>query len=250
MFQHLLDSVRQDLWLGVRLLRRSPALTIVAVVSLGLGIGATTGVVAVGDALMIRPLPVQRPDELLIPQWRSTMWPKIGIWGSNDDDNNNWSFSYPMFEAFSQMRGFDVAGFQDLNGATTLVRGQAGTADGSLVTGNFFRVLGVAPVVGRLAGRSGQQPGRRAGRGDQPSLLAKGVRRRPGSGGARPACQWGGLHGHRSRPGVLLWRSPRPVDRFLRPGAADHERAHRVHLRIAVDQRSLLVAPVDRPPEA
>jgi predicted permease len=154
-----LDSVRQDVWLGLRLLRRSPGLTIVAVVSLGLGIGATTGVVAVGDALMIRALPVQRPNELLVPQWRSTMWPKIGIWGSNDDDNNNWSFSYPMFEAFSEMREFDVAGFQDMNGATTLVRGQAGTADGSLVTGGFFRVLGVAPVAGRLLNDRDNSPG-------------------------------------------------------------------------------------------
>jgi predicted permease len=154
-----LDSVRQDVWLGLRLLLKSPALTIVAVVSLALGIGSAAGVVAVGDALMIRALPVQRPNELLIPQWRSTMWPKIGIWGSNDDDNNNWSFSYPMFEAFSHMRGFDVAGFQDLNGATTLVRGQAGTADGSLVTGNFFRVLGVAPVVGRLLADRDNSPG-------------------------------------------------------------------------------------------
>jgi predicted permease len=145
-----LDSVRQDVWLGLRLLRRTPTLTIAAVLSLGLAIGGTTGVFAVGDALLIRPLPVQRPEQLVIPQWHSTEWPKIGIWGSDDDDHNSWSFSYPMYEQFVKHPGIDLAGFQDLNGAITLVRGEAGTADGSLVTGNFFRVLGIAPLHGRF----------------------------------------------------------------------------------------------------
>jgi predicted permease len=147
-----LDSVRQDAWLGLRLLRRSPALTTAAVMSLGLAIGATSGVFAVGDALMLRTLPVAAPRQLLVPQWQSTEWPRIGIWGSNDSDNNNWSFSYPMYERFSQTPGIDVAGFQDLNGAITQVRGEAGTVDGSLVTGEFFRVLGLAPAAGRLLG--------------------------------------------------------------------------------------------------
>jgi predicted permease len=145
-----LDSVRQDVWLGLRLLRRSPALTIAAMLSLGLAIGATSGLFLVGDALVLRALPVPRAHELLVPQWRSTEWPKIGIWGSNDDDNNSWSFSYPMFEAFSKTPGMDVAGFQELNGGITLVKGEAGTADGSLVTGNFFRVMGIGPAAGRL----------------------------------------------------------------------------------------------------
>jgi predicted permease len=147
-----LDSVRQDAWLGVRLLRRSPALTVAAMLSLGLAIGAAVGIFIVGDALLLRTLPVPRPHDLLVPQWRSTEWPKIGIWGSNDDENNNWSFSYSMYERFSQNPGMDVAGFQDLNGGITQVNGEAGTADGSLVTGNFFRVMGVAPAAGRLLG--------------------------------------------------------------------------------------------------
>ena len=144
-----LDSVRQDVQLGLRLLRRSPALTVAAVLSLGLAIGATTGVFAVGDALMVLPLPVQRPDELIIPQWHSTEWPEIGIWGTSDNDDV-WSFSYPMYEQFARTPGVDLAGVQDLDDGITVIRGEAGTAKGSLVTGNFFRVLGVAPAAGRL----------------------------------------------------------------------------------------------------
>jgi predicted permease len=145
-----LDSVRQDLWLGFRLLRRSPVLTAASVVSLGLGIGATTGVFAVGDALMVRPLPVHRPADLVILQWRSTEWPKIGIWGTNDDNGHSWSFSYPMAERLAQVPGLDLAGVQEMHSAITGIRGEAGTADGSLVTGSYFRVLGVKPVAGRL----------------------------------------------------------------------------------------------------
>jgi predicted permease len=145
-----LDSVRADVWLGVRLLRRSPALAVAALLSLGLGIGSTTGVFAVGDALMFRPLPVLRPGELVVAQWRSTEWPDIGVWGTNDADNNTFSFAYPTYERLAATPGIDLAGIQDLNHAVTVLRGNAGTADGALVTGNFFRVLGLAPAAGRL----------------------------------------------------------------------------------------------------
>ncbi len=153
------DSVRQDLGLGVRLLRRSPVLTLAVVLSLGLAIGATTGVFAVGDGLLLRPLPVHRPSELLIPQWHSTEWPAIGIWGSNDADNNSWSFSYPMYEDFRKTAGIEVAGFQDLNNAVTQIKGEAGTANGILATGNLFNVLGVAPAAGRLLSDADDVPG-------------------------------------------------------------------------------------------
>jgi predicted permease len=145
-----LDSVRQDVWLGVRRLRRSPALAAAALLSLGLGIGATTGVFAVGDALVFRPLPVQRPGELVVAQWRSTQWPDIGIWGTNDADGNTFSFSYPTWQRLAATPGIDLAGVQDLNGGVLSVRGNASNADGAVVTGNLFRVLGLAPAAGRL----------------------------------------------------------------------------------------------------
>lgn len=154
-----LDSVWQDACLGLRLLRRSPALTLAALASLGLAIGASVGVFAVGDNLLLRPLPVTRPHELLVPQWHSTEWPDMGIWGSGDDENNSWSFSYPMYRDFTAISGLDVAGFQELNGAVTRIRGEAGVLDGSLVTGGFFRVLGLVPAAGRLLADHDDRPG-------------------------------------------------------------------------------------------
>ncbi len=145
-----LHSVLDDARFGARLLRRSPGLALAALVSLGVGIGATTGVFAVGDALMFRPLPVSRPAELVIAQWHSTEWPDIGVWGTNDADNNSFSFSYPTYQRLAATPGVDLAGVQDFNRAVVVVRGKAANADGALVTGNFFRVLGLAPATGRL----------------------------------------------------------------------------------------------------
>ncbi|MBP1637129.1 MAG: macB 2 [Acidobacteria bacterium] len=169
-----LDSVRQDVALGFRLLRRSPALALAALVSLGLALGSAVGVFAVGDGLLLRPLPVQRPHELLVPQWRSTEWPTdVGIWGSGDADFNSWSFSYPTYRDFAAMGSADVAGFQQLNGATTSIRGDAGTLDASLVTGSFFRVLGLAPAAGR-AWRHGASSGCSPGGGATPTFRRTG----------------------------------------------------------------------------
>ena len=154
-----LDSVRQDVVLGLRLLRRSPALALAAILSLGLAVGATTGIFLVGDGLLLRPLPVPRPHELLVPQWRSTEWPDMGIWGSNDKDNNSWSFSYPMYQDFVKTKGVDVGGFQELGQAVTQIAGEAGTTDGALVTGSLFPILGVRPAAGRLIGEADDVPG-------------------------------------------------------------------------------------------
>lgn len=153
-----LDSVRQDAVLGVRVLRRSPVMAVAAILSLALGIGSVTGLFAVGDALLLRRLPVPHAEQLLVPQWQSSVWPDMGIWGSNDDDNNNWSFSYPMYEQFSRTPGLEVAGFQDLDDAVTQIRGMAGTANGSLVTGRFFQVLRLTPAVGRLISDADDSP--------------------------------------------------------------------------------------------
>src|SRR5207249_6538455 len=63
-----LDSFIQDVRFGIRLLRRSPAFTIVAVLSLAIGIGATTAVFSLADAMLFRKLPVESPDDLALFQ--------------------------------------------------------------------------------------------------------------------------------------------------------------------------------------
>jgi predicted permease len=64
-----------------------------------------------------------------------------------------------MYEDFRKAKGVDVAGFQNLNNAVTQIKGEAGTANGLLATGNFFAVLGVPPAAGRLLSDADNLPG-------------------------------------------------------------------------------------------
>lgn len=135
----LLDSVVQDLRYAVRGLVRMPGVTLVALPTLALGIGATTALFSFADALMLRPLPVQEPDRLLALYHVST---KDATYFS--------SFSYPDYLELRSTDGglADVAAYSDLevhlgDGA------DAGTVAGEIVSANYFSVLGVEPVLGR-----------------------------------------------------------------------------------------------------
>ncbi len=141
------------------------------------------GVFAVGDALMFRPLPVQRPGELVVAAValdRVAGDRRLG--DSNDADNNTFSFSYPTYERLAATPGIDLAGIQDLNHAMVVVRGNAGTADGALVTGNFFRVLGLVPAAGRLLVDADNSLSLAARRRPEPPVLAEAR-----SGATRPS---------------------------------------------------------------
>src|SRR5437899_2477675 len=82
-----LETILQDLRYGVRMLRRSPAFAAVAAFSLALGIGANTAIFTVIDALLLKMLPVQRPEQL--------------VTFSTDFDGKPYpDFDYPMFEQF------------------------------------------------------------------------------------------------------------------------------------------------------
>jgi putative ABC transport system permease protein len=135
---------------AVRQLRRSPGFTAAAVLSLALGIGANTAIFTLLDQVLLRPLPVARPEQLVMLDWDG---PKVGITMSDH------SISYP---ACRDLRDRNTV-FSDILcryplplsvGADAHVGagGQNGTAliAGELVSGNYFDVLGVRPAVGRL----------------------------------------------------------------------------------------------------
>ncbi len=135
-----LETLAQDLRYALRALRRSPGFTAVAVLSLALGIGANTAIFSLINAVMLRMLPVRHPQEL-----------KLVVQRAAGGDIH--SFSYPAYrilrdqgEALNGMIAFD--GTQ-----TTVLTGAAGDferATRQFVSGNFFSVLGVEPLLGRL----------------------------------------------------------------------------------------------------
>jgi len=134
-----------DLRFSARTLWRSPGLTLLAVLSLALGIGANTAIFSLLYQVVLRSLPVRDPASLAILE-------------SNDDsygytrrDNNQTVFSYPAYKALRD-RNHAMQGLLARVSfpATLAYRGDALPATAEVVSGNFFDVLGVRPALGRL----------------------------------------------------------------------------------------------------
>jgi len=136
-----LESLAQDVRYAVRMLRKSPALTLVAILTLALGIGANTAIFSLIDAVMLRMLPVEKPDELLQVKRHDPRWS-----GEADAGFTNplWEQVRDQQDAFSGVFGWGEDRF-DLSqgGAVHLV-------NGIWVSGDFFNTLGLRPVAGRL----------------------------------------------------------------------------------------------------
>jgi len=134
-----MTSVIQDLRYGLRMLAKNPGFTLVAVLTLALGIGGTVVVFSLLDAVLLRPLPYPQPDRLF------RLFPLEGKRKSSMEAS-----SYPDFRDWQrQSRTFEsMAAYEELPFNLT------GTAeperlDGSAITPGFFATLGIRPVLGR-----------------------------------------------------------------------------------------------------
>jgi predicted permease len=136
-----IESVAQDVHYAARGLARRPVFTAVAVVTLAIGIGATTAIFSAVSALLLRPLPYTRPDELMK---LSIVMPGRG----NRPTNFNQQWSYPKFRFFRDaQRAFsELALYEDVQ--ATLTDGDAERVNVERVGATYLRVLGLRPVVG------------------------------------------------------------------------------------------------------
>src|SRR5262249_18761921 len=140
-----MSSVWQDLHYGLRLLRKSPGFTAVAVISLALGIGANTAIFQLLNSVRLRSLPVSRPNELAEVKIANSD-SRSGSFSSSHPSipNPQWEYIRDRRGAFSGAFAWSEASFNPAQG------GQVPPARGMWVSGVFFKVLGVTPFLGRV----------------------------------------------------------------------------------------------------
>lgn len=149
--QRLEDEIFQDVRYGVRMLLKSKAFTTVAVLSLALGIGSSTALFSVVDAVMLKTLPVSNPEQLILLRWVGGKGVVRGFRGSTEKDpvtglDTSTSISYPAFERFrDQSRTLDsLFAFAALGQLNVNVDGNAEMASVQAVSGSYFPSLGIS----------------------------------------------------------------------------------------------------------
>jgi len=152
-----LEHLWQDLRYGFRALARAPAFTIIAVLSLAIGVGANCAIFSFADALLLRPLPVARPGEVMTVGSTVNLeaFGVSGLASSYRDyvDIRDRAKSYQGLVAYSYV----TAGFASRPGAIPSLK------LGVLASGNMFRVMGIEPALGRTFGdEEDRVPGRDA----------------------------------------------------------------------------------------
>jgi predicted permease len=142
-----MHTLRQDLRYGARMLAKKPLFTIVAVITLALGIGANTAIFSVVNAVLLRALPYHNPNQLVV----------LSTAGSSGDRDG---LSVPEAQDFqAQMRSLeDLAAFQTQS--VNVTGGERpDRVRGAFVSANFFKVFNLTPVVGRTFADGEDRPG-------------------------------------------------------------------------------------------
>ncbi len=134
-----------------RTLAKTPFVTLVAIVSLALGIGANTAIFSLFDQMLLRALPVEQPGELVN---LTAPGPNPGSQSCNQAGSCQDLWSYPMFRDLEREQvSFTGIAAHRLFGANLALEGSSPTSgQGLLVSGEYFPVLGLQPVLGRLFG--------------------------------------------------------------------------------------------------
>src|ERR1700683_5681031 len=133
-----MGTLIQDVKYALRMLRKSPSFTIIAVLTVALGVGANTAIFSVVHAVLLKPLPFPQPDHL-VELWETEAW--AGNFPLADQDFLDWRSQNRAFEHMAVYTGPEPS---NISGAgvpeqVRLVEAQA----------NFFSVLGIAPQIGR-----------------------------------------------------------------------------------------------------
>ncbi|HYV10223.1 MAG TPA: ABC transporter permease [Pyrinomonadaceae bacterium] len=167
-----IETLLRDLNYGFRMLRRSPGVTAVAVLSLALGIGANTALFSVVDAVLLKTLPVADPERLLVFEWQAGRPYRVsGMSGTSNVDGPPGTrslslFRYDVFEKLHRAQDAtpesplsDLFAFAPLPELTAKLGDQAEIIDGQAVSGNYFDGLRLNPALGRAITAEDDHPG-------------------------------------------------------------------------------------------
>src|SRR5579862_3594200 len=156
-----METLIQDTRYALRRLRTAPAFTIAVILTLALGIGATTSIFTLVHAVLLNSLPVANPSELVLLGKES----RCCYWSSYDQDKEHSLASYDQYEYFRDNTGglVELAAFSanlQLLGIRRVGSAQPATSHlGKFVSGNYFATFGVRAYAGRLLTRADDQPG-------------------------------------------------------------------------------------------
>jgi putative ABC transport system permease protein len=142
-----MGTILHEIRLGLRQMRKAPAFTIVAVLTLALGIGANTAVFTLLDQALLRSLPVSHPEQLVRLHWTGDAPGHFNSYGGDDTDY----FSYPMYRDLrdtNQVMQAVIA--NDQQNVAVRWNNKPDMASCELVSGNYFEGLGIRPALGRL----------------------------------------------------------------------------------------------------
>jgi macrolide transport system ATP-binding/permease protein len=145
--KHMFADFWQDLKFGLRMMGKARGFTAVAILILGLGIGVNTTILSTINGFIIRPLPIEKPDEVVVPVWGSKT--ESQVWGP---------FSYANYidlreqnQSFSGLLAWNtaVAGISSSPDSDSATSERAEVIRGEMVSGNYFDVLNVKLFLGR-----------------------------------------------------------------------------------------------------
>ena len=151
-----MQGLIQDLRFGIRMLLKNRTVSAVAIMALAVGIGANTAIFSWVDAVLLKSLPVRKPEELVLFRWSSAS--KLmarSVKGPPEYDQNGLrtsdTFSYLAFQRMhTQQSSFgDLFAFAPLEQLNVNIVGEPEISDGQLVSGDYFNGLGVQTVAGR-----------------------------------------------------------------------------------------------------
>jgi putative ABC transport system permease protein len=207
-----METLLQDLRYGMRMLIKNPGFTIVAVITMALGIGANTALFSVVNGVLLKSLPFKDPDRLVFAMETNAKFPPPGI-GSSTLNYRDWKEQNHSFETLSARAGF-IANLTSSD--------QPERIQGEKVTWDYFTTLGVAPLTGRIFTADEDRPG-----GEPVILLSEGLWRRRFGGDAGLVGQTVPINGQAATVIGILPNDYRPNIEFWMPLAISYQNADR-----------------------